>query len=188
MCVLVVLSVETRIQPCVSLICEFKGASWHELLRSSSSHLYRAVSEESWCTLGRQTHGTRHDDRGDAYARASHAFPSWAYENILDGEAERGRNKWQTSLVFGGGRRSFTLVHMWRRIPKRRSVKCERTLLSSILQIAESIIRALTHTDGGSGPNGNRRNSGAGRYTEFSKYFCNDFSTNITLSNIVNIY
>lgn len=119
---------------------------------------------------------------------ASHAFPSWAYENILDGEAERGRNKWQTSLVFGGGRRSFTLVHMWRRIPKRRSVKCERTLLSSILQIAESIIRALTHTDGGSGPNGNRRNSGAGRYTEFSKYFCNDFSTNITLSNIVNIY
>lgn len=87
-------------------------------------------------------------------------------------------------LVFGGGRRSFTLVHMWRRIPERRSVKCERTLFSSILQIAESIIRALTHTDGGSGPNGNRRNSGVGWCTEFSKYICNDFSTYITLSNI----
>lgn len=27
--------------------------------------------------------------RHDAYAPASHAFPSWAYGNILDGEAER---------------------------------------------------------------------------------------------------
>lgn len=122
--------------------------------------------------MGRQTHGTRHDGRGAAYARSSHAFPSWAYGNTADGKAERARKTRHTSLVFGGGRCAFTLAHMWRRSPERRCVKCERTLSSSILQIAESIIRALTHTDGGSGPNGNCRKSSAGRFIE--DYVCDD--------------
>jgi len=106
-------------------------------MRSSGSHLYRAVSEET------HTHVTT-PTLGPAIR-----FPLGLTGIFWMVKQRGGRNQWQTSLVFGGGRRSFTLVHMWRRIPERRPVKCERTLLSSILQIAESIIRALTHTDGG---------------------------------------
>lgn len=144
--------------------------------------------------LGRLRGNTHTHTRHDAYARASHAFPSWAYGNILDGEAGR-----RQKPVADFPCRSFTLAHMWK-TPERRAVKCERTLVSPILQIAESIIRALTHTDGGSGMNGNRRNSGAGQYPHvlniqynnivilYINNICNDFYTNITLSNIVNIY
>lgn len=99
----------------------------------------------------REHHGTTatYKSGGGASTRPSHALPSWAHQNSLDGGTGREEGAvLSLELVRSKRGGDYTNSTASKETPNRGFLKCEPPSSSHpVLQTTESIIRSVTRTD-----------------------------------------